>query len=601
MNYPYALVIISDTCATDNSKDQAGRVLEELIGSPPALRKFVPDKADEICRAVKLAASHCTLVLTSGGTGLSATDVTTDALSELIEKRASGLELAMMTAGLQKTPFAALSRPLAGTIGNSLVIALPGSPKGAVENLEAVLQVLPHAMRLVTGANSRKEHAARQSFCSGSHGHHHVDHHLGPKFYGPAARLRESPYPLTPFETAQDMILRSCPEPQVTTVPLMRSLGRTIAADIVSPLNVPSFRASIVDGYAVIHGDCPGTLTLSHASTAGTVAGHIETGFCARINTGAPVPMGATAVVPVENTRVVESKDGEEVSIAIDANVVVAGDNIREIGSDMRKGELVLPSLAKISAVGGEIGALASIGTADVPVYKTPSVAIFSTGNELVPVGDACEASMVYDSNRPMLIANMKSWGLEIADFGIVKDNVDDLEEAVKRALDKSDILITTGGVSMGEHDFLKPVIERLGGKIHFGRVMMKPGKPMTFASIGKNKFIFALPGNPASCSVCLNLFVRPFIRKWEGDNDMASRVQVTIMEQIHLDSRPEFRRAFVESTLQHGLVGRLTGSQRSSRVSSLVRANALLCLPARTDDVPVLGSGSIVTAIMIM
>lgn len=261
-------------------------------------------------------------------------------------------------------------------------------------------------------------------------------------------------------------------------------------------------------------------------SLASGAASDIELpkGHIARIATGGVVPAGMDAVVMVEDTRLVQlSEDGkEELEVEILATVQ-SGDNIRTVGSDCQVGTIVGYKGQPISNVGGELGVLASVGIQKVKVYRKPRVGVLSTGNEVVDHLSARQLKHgeIRDTNRITLLAAIKTAGYEAVDFGIVKDTVNELESRLKNALDKVDVLITTGGVSMGEADFMKPVLEqKLGATIHFGRVLIKPGKPTTFATVPFNdheKLVFALPGNPASATVTFYLFVLPALRKIAG------------------------------------------------------------------------------------
>jgi gephyrin len=240
----------------------------------------------------------------------------------------------------------------------------------------------------------------------------------------------------------------------------------------------------------------------------GSVAGYsspftLEQGHICRITTGAPVPLGATAVVMVEDTRLIDQVGGVETRVEI-LDIATPGMNVRDVGSDLMKGDLVLPKCTKVSKLGGEVGLLTSAGVRTVYIHKRPKVAILSTGSELVDAKDESPLSygQIRDANRPALKHALVSAGYEVIDLGIASDDPDILEKTIKDGLKNADVLITTGGVSMGELDLLKPVIERrLGGKIHFGRVSLKPGKPTTFATVNlpTPKQIFALAGNPVS------------------------------------------------------------------------------------------------------
>ncbi|KAK6540447.1 hypothetical protein TWF694_009241 [Orbilia ellipsospora] len=555
----------------------------------------------------------------------------------------------MLAASLKITPFAMMSRPVAGVRNETVIITLPGSPKGAKENLESIIKLLPHACIQAAGGDSRTLHSggirklekeAGVSTSSNQHdhqhshlhdsggiasdevatasigasgcGHHH--HHGGGGHHAPKPRTqqqdfksneisgtvtrrhRSSPYPMISVAQAHELISSNLPPPTIVTKTVDTDLvGYILAADVTAQEAVPAFRASIVDGYAVLHTDGVGiypVVAVSHASP-GEIA-PLKAGEIARITTGAPLPPGATAVVMVEDTRISKAtEDGEEeLEIEILASGLEEMENVREVGSDVKLGEVVLRKGAEITAVGGEVGLLASVGIKEVRVYKKPVVGVLSTGDEVVNHDRPGGLSLgeVRDSNRPTLMAAVKARGFEYVDLGIAKDQPGTLKDVIREALSKVDVIITTGGVSMGEKDLLKPTIERtFNGTIHFGRVAMKPGKPTTFATIpiDQGRPIFSLPGNPASATVTFHLFVLPALRQLKGHigNDIhLPKALVTVDREIPLDPRPEFHRATIKIDKSGELVARSTGGQRSSRIGSLEAANALLCLPALTE-----------------
>lgn len=523
---------------------------------------------------------------------------------------------------------AMMARPVAGVRNSTLIITLPGSPKGAKENLAALIKLLPHAcLQASNRASSRalhaggipaleksagiaRAHAHAEPKSPGAHHHHHHHHHT-PKPHTPPAALanrlgdsvtrrhRESPYPMLSVTDALALISRETALAPIAPHPVNPDLvGHVLAEDVTAAESVPAYRASIVDGYAVVHTDGPGVypvVSVAHAAP-GTIP-PLKPGEIARITTGAPLPAGATAVVMVEDTvlRETTADGGEEAVIEILADGVRDGENVREVGSDVAAGHVVLRRGAVVSAVGGEIGVLASVGCASVSVYRKLVVGVLSTGDEVVNHDreGALQVGEIRDSNRPTLISAIKAWGFPTLDLGIAKDRPGVLESTLREALEAVDVVITTGGVSMGELDLLKPTIEQaLGGTIHFGRVAMKPGKPTTFATVpdpdesGRQKLIFALPGNPASALVTFHLFVLPSLRKalgvvpWE-----LPTVKVVLEHDVRLDERPEFHRVWVAFDVADGkLHASSTGGQRSSRIGSAGGANAVLCLPPRGE-----------------
>lgn len=585
-----------------------------------------------------------------------------------------------------------MSRPVAGVRDKTLIVTVPGSPKGAKENLEAIIKLLPHACSQAAGANSRALHAGgvkkleaeagvsapSPSSSKADHHHHHHHHHHGghdhshghavPRAHtspserpqsndpnaGPNRRYRESPYPMLSVDEALKLISQHTPEPTVIEAPVTTALvGSVIAEDVYAREAVPAYRASIVDGYAVIAPQSPDAgpstkgifpvASITHANEGGILS-PLEPGTIARITTGAPLPPNANAVVMVEDTVLASSTpDGqEEATVEILTGDIKPQENVREPGSDVALGSCILRKGDLITSVGGEIGLLAATGTQTVKVYKKPCIGVLSTGDELVEHNDPrkLQGGQIRDSNRPSLLSCLTSWGFPTVDLGIARDTpVGELEQSLRDALrgvgkaqSSVDVIITTGGVSMGELDLLKPTIERsLGGTIHFGRVSMKPGKPTTFATIPfkpsstpssssgqqqerETKLIFSLPGNPASALVTLNLFVLPSLHKLMGMEQRKITpagispplglplVSVALAHPFPVDKkRTEYHRAIVTASREDGrLYAMSTGlegvGQRSSRVGSLASANALLVLKPGTGKVE---KGSLVEALM--
>lgn len=361
-----------------------------------------------------------------------------------------------------------MSRPVAGVRNKTLILTLPGSPKGAQENLQSVLKLLPHACIQAAGADSRSIHVggvkqlekdagvgavAAETKTGGHHHHHHVHHHghnhgvhAVPKAHmnsdehprsndpsqGPTRRYRASPYPMLSVEDATRVILENTPAPETIMAKVDTSLlGSVLAEDVEATEAVPAYRASIVDGYAVVVSpNAPSTkgvfpvASVAHASPGETPP--LESGQIARITTGAPLPPGATSVVMVEDTVLKSmTEDGkEEQEVEILTDQITPNDNVREIGSDIKKGEVILRKGDQITAVGGELGLLASVGKAEVAVYKKPIVGVLSTGDEIVPHDRPGELRLgeVRDCNRPTVMAAVKGWGFEVVDLGIARD-----------------------------------------------------------------------------------------------------------------------------------------------------------------------------------
>ncbi|KAL3052316.1 hypothetical protein OYC64_004961 [Pagothenia borchgrevinki] len=391
-----------------------------------------------------------------------------------------------------------------------------------------------------------------------------------------ARRHRMSPFPLTSMDKAFITVLEMTAVLGTEIINYRDGMGRVLAQDVYAKDNLPPFPASVKDGYAVRAADGPGDRFIIGESQAGEQPTHtVMPGQVMRVTTGAPIPCGADAVVQVEDTELLrESEDGTEeleVRILVQAR---PGQDIRPIGHDIKRGECVL---AKGTHMGpSEIGLLATVGVTEVEVQKFPVVAVMSTGNELLNPEDDLHPGKIRDSNRSTLLATIQEHGYPTINLGIVGDNPDDLLNALNEGISRADVIITSGGVSMGEKDYLKQVLDiDLHAQIHFGRVFMKPGLPTTFATMdmdGARKLIFALPGNPVSAVVTCNLFVIPALRKMQGI----------------LDPRPTIIKARVGCTGKPGKPGSLAETQ-NVKVHHLLRhcwwKKRVFCLTMKHDN----------------
>jgi len=413
--------------------------------------------------------------------------------------------------------------------------------------------------------------------------------------------MTESSYPMLPVEDALAIVLEKSTPRAPQQIALGTAAGLLLSADIVAHEPLPPFHAAVKDGYAVVAADGAGVYPIVGEVTAGHVADfRVEPGTVAYITTGAPMPDGADAVVMVEETEplpILDSTGRKQVNISA---TVKAGDDVRPIGVDIQAGERVLTAGDKLGPA--EIGLLATVGATHVSVFSPPLVGTLSTGDEVIEAGTSLAPGQIWDSNRPTLAAAIQAMNGTHIDLGIGRDNAADLSERVMRGLHECDILLTSGGVSMGELDLLKPIFEH-AGEVHFGRIRMKPGKPLTFATVeidGRRRLIFGLPGNPVSSLVTFYLFVVPAIRKMAGWlNPHLRRVQAYTMRDLPLDpQRPEYHRATIRwDAGSHRFLASSTGSQASSRLLSMRTANALLELPQRSGTLP---EGSMVAALMI-
>ncbi|MGR6750112.1 molybdopterin molybdotransferase MoeA [Aeromonas veronii] len=354
--------------------------------------------------------------------------------------------------------------------------------------------------------------------------------------------------------------------------PLPEALGRMLASDIASPLAVPPFDNSAMDGYAVRLSDlASGTpLIMAGKAFAGQpYQGEWPAGHCVRIMTGAPVPAGTDAVVMQEETQA----DGDRITFLAQPE---PGQNIRRAGSDIGKGACVLPAGTRLTP--REMPLLASLGVASVAVRRPLKVAIFSTGDELKPVGTPLAHGDIYDSNRYGVQAMLARMGCDCLDLGIIPDEPAQLRAAFIRADEEADVLITTGGVSVGEADFTKQLLDELG-EIGFWKLAIKPGKPFAFGRLPRAWF-FGLPGNPVSAMVTFDQLVQPALAKLAGQHfERPLQLQAIAAEPLKKSpGRLDFQRGIM-SQGPNGLEVRSTGSQDSAVFSSLSRANCYIVL----------------------
>ena len=358
------------------------------------------------------------------------------------------------------------------------------------------------------------------------------------------------------------------------SVAIAEAAWRVLANDLTAAEDHPPFPAATMDGYAVIAEDPSPWREIVGRQTAGYVDDfEVDLGTAAWITTGAPVPRGADAVVPVEATEIADEH------VVIHKERVEPGENIRPVGVDLATGSTVL---TRGSVIGpAEIGLLAGLGIDPVGVVRRPRVSILSTGNELVEPAERPGPGQIRDSNRFSLIAATQEAGADVIWAGHGADELGALRATMLERIAASDVVITSGGVSMGDLDLIKPLLGELA-EVHFRRVFMKPGKPFNFATVD-DTLIFSLPGNPVSAIVGFEVFLRPALRAMLGARDVdRPRVMVALEHDVHPSDRIEMQRGIVR-VLDGRLVVRTTGAQASSRLASLVGANALIVIPAGT------------------
>ncbi|KQX01295.1 molybdenum cofactor biosynthesis protein MoaA [Massilia sp. Root418] len=319
--------------------------------------------------------------------------------------------------------------------------------------------------------------------------------------------------PLMPVREALDFMLAAArPVADIETLSTLSANGRVLAQAQVSGLNVPTHDNTQMDGYAVRAADCASgaaTLTVSQRIPAGHVGQPLLPGTAARIFTGALIPEGADAVVMQEQCELT----GNLVNIK---HAPKAGEWIRRAGEDISNGSVILPAGTRLRSQ--ELGLAASVGLAELPVRRKLRVAVFFTGDELAMPGEPLAPGAIYNSNRFTLRALLENLGCEISDFGIVPDSLHATRSVLRQAAEGNDMIITSGGVSVGEEDHIKPAVEA-EGKLNMWQIAVKPGKPLAFGEV-KDAFFLGLPGNPVSSFVTFLLFVRPFILRMQGVSD---------------------------------------------------------------------------------
>jgi molybdenum cofactor synthesis domain-containing protein len=357
-------------------------------------------------------------------------------------------------------------------------------------------------------------------------------------------------------------------------VALADAAWRTLAENLIADEDHPSFPAATMDGFAVVAADGSPWREVIGEQTAGFVLEEeVTEGTAVRITTGAPVPRGADAVVAVEATEPADDH------VIIHRDEVRPGENIRAVGADVRRGTRVLAAGTVLGAA--ELGLVAGLGMVPVPVHRRPRVSVLSTGNELVEPGRTPRPGQIRDSNRFSLGAALKQIGADVVWSGTAPDDRPRLRRLLAERIDASDVVVSSGGVSMGELDLVKGLLGELA-EVRFRRVFMKPGKPLNFATAGST-LLFGLPGNPVSALVSFELFIRPALTVLAGGPATARpRIPVVLAEEVAGSDRIEFQRATVWVDPDGRLTARPTGPQASSRLASFVGANALVVIPPR-------------------
>ena len=361
---------------------------------------------------------------------------------------------------------------------------------------------------------------------------------------------------------------------------LFDALGRVLAQDVVSPINVPAHNNSAMDGFAFdaaqLQADQPLCLRVVGTALAGKAwQGKVNAGECLKIMTGAILPDNLDTVVPQEFCQVVSAHD--VTTVTLPPNMLKAGDNRRLMGEDLMQGQPALKAGQHLTPAA--LGLVASLGLPDVRVHRRLRVAYFSTGDEVLSLGEALREGAVYDSNRYTVFGLLTRMGCEVIDMGVVQDEPALLEAVFANAALAADAIITSGGVSVGEADFTKAIMKKLGD-VAFWKIAMRPGRPMAVGRIGKS-VLFGLPGNPVAVMVTFLAFVRPALLRMMGSAAQpAPLLRAQCLEPLRKKAgRTEYQRGFVSSAADGTLQVRTTGNQGSGVLSSMVQGNGLIVL----------------------
>jgi len=379
---------------------------------------------------------------------------------------------------------------------------------------------------------------------------------------------------------AQEKVINSKVTIKPKKATILESLHYVLAEELVSKDFIPAFDNSAVDGYAVKAIDILGAeknypvklkLFKEDIPAGKSSSFSLEPGMCIQIMTGAPIPQGCDCVVMKEDAL----KEGKDVLVFRECR---QGENIRYKGEDVSQGDIVLKKGSKIYPA--DIGLMASVGISEITINTPPLVGVISTGDELIDVGQNLAFGKVRDSNSYSLAAQIIESGAQYKRYGIVPDDKPSIKKKIMEGLQQCDILILTGGVSVGDYDFVKEILDDIGAEFVFWRVNQKPGKPLAFLTY-KDRFIFGLPGNPVSVMICFEMYVRPLIKKFMGDKNLfRDKIQARALEDYdHIEGRTDFVRVYLENT-EDGIYFKHTGMQGSGILTSMSVADGIAVFP---------------------
>jgi molybdopterin molybdotransferase len=360
------------------------------------------------------------------------------------------------------------------------------------------------------------------------------------------------------------------------TIPLLAGLGRVLARDVISSINVPPHANSAMDGYALrisdLHADGATTLKVVASIFAGhPFNGQIKAGECVRIMTGAPMPADVDTVIMQERVQI---NDDDHISIAF---IPKKEENVRKAGEDIQQGQVILSQGSQLRPA--DLGLLASLGVADIQVYQSLKIAFCSTGDELVAPGQTIQAGQIFDSNRYCLHGLLQQLHVDIIDLGIIADDKDAIRQAFIEGSQQADIFITTGGVSVGDADYVKDILAELG-EVDFWKIAMKPGRPLAFGQLDSCIF-FGLPGNPVSAMVTFDQFLKPAVLAMQGiKSEKTKRLRLRSLSKLRKrPGRVEFQRGILTTNEKGELCVRSTGAQGSHILSSMNQADCYIIL----------------------
>ena len=368
------------------------------------------------------------------------------------------------------------------------------------------------------------------------------------------------------------------------TISVEDAFNRILAEDIFAPLPLPPFRQSIMDGYALVIGETLNYRVVGEIKTGDSTSYNLKAGEAVRIFTGAQLPDSANAVVMQEHVivrdYVIQLKEVPKI-----------GQHIRNVGEQIEKGDMSLVKGDKLNP--SSIGILKSFGLESVTVTRLPKISIISTGNELVIAGQKLQAGQIYESNSQVIRSALQQKGLKVLHSFKVKDSLDDTQQAIEDAISSSDIVLISGGISVGDYDFVSTALNNLGVEEIFYKVLQKPGKPLYFGK-KDSTYVFALPGNPASTLTCLYVYVFTLIDAITNSNNIGlKRIQFPISEDFE---NPFGKALFLKATLEDGSVT-ILNQQNSAMILSFARADALVYIPA---DCIAVRNGQLVTTILL-